>query len=412
MDVVVERCGGLDVHKDTVVACVRTPGPGRQRDEVVATFGTVTVELLALRDWLLAHRVTLVGMESTGVYWKPVFYVLENAMECWLLNARHLRNVPGRKTDVSDAAWIAGLVEHGLVRPSFVPPAPIRELRNLTRYRRAQIEERTREAQRLDKVLQDAGIKLSSVASDTLGVSARAMLAALVSGNRDPDAIADLAKGRLRAKLPALRQALDGRFGSHHALLVGQILAKLDYLDDVIASLSVEIDQVIRPFEAQIALLITIPGVQRRTAEEMIAEIGVDMGRFGTAGQLASWAGMCPGHHESAGKQRSGRARPGPKWLQRSLTESAKAAGRSNGTYLGAQYQRLRGRKGPAKATKAVGHSILVAAFHMLRDGVPYHDLGADWFGRLRPEQHARRLVHQLKALGYDVAITAAPNAA
>jgi transposase len=412
MDVVVERCGGLDVHKDTVVACVRTPGSGRQRDEVVATFGTVTVELLALRDWLLAHRVTLVGMESTGVYWKPVFYVLENAMECWLLNARHLRNVPGRKTDVSDAAWIAGLVEHGLVRPSFVPPAPIRELRNLTRYRRAQLEERTREAQRLDKVLQDAGIKLSSVASDTLGVSARAMLAALVSGNRDPEALADLARGRLRAKIPALRQALDGRFGSHHALLVGQILAKLDYLDEVIASLSAEIDQVIRPFEAQIGLLITIPGVERRTAEEVIAEIGVDMGRFGTAGQLASWAGMCPGHHESAGRQRSGRARPGPKWLQRSLTESAKAAGRSNGTYLGAQYQRLRGRKGPAKATKAVGHSILVAAFYMLRDGVPYHDLGADWFGRLRPEQHARRLVHQLKALGYDVAITAAPNAA
>lgn len=412
MDVVVERCGGLDVHKDTVVACVRTPGPGRQRNEVVATFGTVTVELLALRDWLLAHRVTLVGMESTGVYWKPVFYVLENAMECWLLNARHLRNVPGRKTDVSDAAWIAGLVEHGLVRPSFVPPAPIRELRNLTRYRRAQIEERTREAQRLDKVLQDAGIKLSSVASDTLGVSARAMLAALVSGNRDPEALADLAKGRLRAKLPALRQALDGRFGSHHALLVGQILAKLDYLDEVIASLSAEIDQVIRPFGAQIALLITIPGVERRTAEELIAEIGVDMGRFGTAGQLASWAGMCPGHHESAGKQRSGRARPGPKWLQRSLTESAKAAGRSNGTYLGAQYQRLRGRKGPAKATKAVGHSILVATFHILRDGVPYHDLGADWFGRLRPEQHARRLVHQLKALGYDVAINPTPNAA
>jgi transposase len=377
----------------------------------VVTFGTVTVELLALRDWLLAHRVTLVGMESTGVYWKPVFYVLENAVECWLLNARHLRNVPGRKTDVSDAAWIASLVEHGLVRPSFVPPAPIRELRNLTRYRRAQLEERTRDAQRLDKVLQDAGIKLSSVASDILGVSGRAMLAALVSGDRDPEALADLARGRLRKKLPQLQQALTGRFGPHHAVLIGHILAKLDYLDETIGALSDEIDEVIRPFEPQVALLVTIPGVDRRTAEEVIAEIGVDMDRFGTAAQLASWAGMCPGHHESAGKQRSGRTRPGPKWLQRSLQEAAKAAGRSTGTYLGAQYQRLRGRRGPAKATKAVGHSILVAAFHMLRDGVAYNDLGADWFGRLRPQQHARRLVHQLRALGYEVTITA-PDAA
>ncbi|MGH9013266.1 MAG: IS110 family transposase [Acidimicrobiia bacterium] len=408
MDIIVERCAGLDVHKDTVVACVRVPGSGRKREEVVATFGTTTVELLALRDWLVAHGVTLVGMESTGVYWKPVFYVLEDALECWLLNARHLRNVPGRKTDVSDAAWIAGLVEHGLVRPSFVPPKPIRELRNLTRYRRAQIEERTREVQRLDKVLQDAGIKLSSVASNVLGVSGRAMLEALVAGSDDPAVLAELARGVLRKKLPMLRDALQGRFGAHHALLVGQILAKLDFLDEAIEHLSVEIDRVIAPFEAEIELLVTIPGVQRRSAQELIAETGVDMTRFETSERLASWAGMCPGHHESAGKQRGGRARPGPKWLQRTLRESAKAAGRTKDTYLGAQYTRLRGRRGPAKATKAVGHSILVAAFHILRDGVAYHDLGADWFNRLRPQQHARRLIHQLEALGYHVTINQA----
>jgi transposase len=405
MDVVVERCAGLDVHKDSVVACVRVPGPGRTREEVVATFGATTVELLGLRDWLVACGVTLVGMESTGVYWRPVFYVLEDALECWLLNARHLRNVPGRKTDASDAAWIAGLVEHGLVRPSFVPPKPIRELRDLTRYRRAQIEERTREAQRLDKVLQDAGIKLSSVVSHILGVSGRAMLEALVAGSRDAEVLAELARGTLRKKLPMLRDALQGRFGAHHGLLVGQILAKLDFLDEAIEHLSVEIERVIAPFAAELELLATIPGVKRRSAEELIAEIGVDMARFGTPQQLASWAGMCPGHHESAGKHHGGRARPGPKWLQRTLRESAKAAGHTKGTYLGAQYARLRGRRGPAKATKAVGHTILVAAFHIVRDRVPYNDLGPDWFNRLRPQQHARRLIHQLHALGYSVTI-------
>jgi transposase len=407
MDIVVDCCAGLDVHKDVVVACARTPGQGRRRDEQVATFGTTTVELLALRDWLTGLGVTLVGMESTGVYWKPVFFVLEDAMECWVLNAKHLRNVPGRKTDVADAVWICQLVEHGLVRPSFVPPKPIRELRNLCRYRRAQIEERTREAQRLDKVLQDAGIKLSSVATRTLGMSGRAMLDALVSGTRDPEVLADLAKGNLRKKIPQLRDALEGRFGAHHALLVGTILAKLDFLDDAITRLSGEIDEVIAPFEDEIGLLATIPGVDRRSAQELIAETGVDMTRFGSAQRLASWAGMCPGHHESAGKSRSGAARPGSKWLQRTLRESAKAASRTKNTYLAAQYARLRGRRGPAKATKAVGHSILVAAYHILEQHVPYQDLGGDWFAHLRPEQHARRLVHQLQALGYHVTITA-----
>lgn len=404
MDTIVERCAGLDVHKDIVVACVRVPGEGRGRRSEAATFGTTTPQLLALRDWLGAQGVTLVGMEATGVYWKPVFYALEDVMECWLLNARHLRNVPGRKTDMADAAWIAQLVEHGLVRPSFVPPRPIRELRNLTRYRKAQIEERAREAQRLDKILQDAGIKLSSVATDILGKSGRAMLAALVAGRSDPEALADLAQGQLRKKLPALREALTGGFSGHHALIVGEILAKLDYLDEAIGRLSVEIDKAIAPFAVQVELLDTIPGVNRRTAEALIAEIGVDMARFGSAARLASWAGVCPGQHESAGKAKSGKTRKGSRWLQAHLNQAAKAAARTKGTYLRAQYQRLKGRRGHAKATVAVEHSILVAAYHILDRGVPYADLGEDWFTRRHdPARRARKLADQIRALGYHV---------
>ena len=314
METLIERCAGLDVHKDTVATCVRFPGPSGERVQEIHTFGTTTAELLALRDWLVAHQVTVVGMESTGIYWRPVYYVLEDDFECWLLNARHLRNVPGRKTDVADAAWIAQLVEHGLVRPSFVPPKPIRELRNLTRYRKAQIEERTREAQRLDKILQDAGVKLSSVATDILGVSGRAMLVALVEGTRDPEVLAELARGKLRKKIPRLREALAGRFGAHHALIVGAILGHLEYLDEVIDELSAEIERVIAPFEPEVELLRTIPGVGRRTAESIIAEIGVDMSRFGSSARLASWAGMCPAttsRGESTAPARPARGRSG-----------------------------------------------------------------------------------------------------
>jgi transposase len=405
----VQRCAGIDVHKDTVVTCVRTPGADGQREVVTKTFGTVTAELLALREWLVAMGVTLVGMESTGVYWRPVFYMLEDVTECWLLNARHMRNVPGRKTD--DSAWICQLVEHGLVRPSFVPPKPIRELRNLTRYRKAQIDERSRESQRLDKVLQDAGVKLSSVASDIQGKSARAMLEALVEGERDPEVLAEMALGRMRKKVPQLQEALVGRFGAHHALLVQTILAKVDFLNGAIDDLSTEIDRVIAPFGAEVELLDTITGVDRRTAEGLIAEIGVDMSRFPTSGHLASWAGMCPGNHESAGKRKSGRARKGPKWLGVHLAEAASAAGRSKGTYLGAQHHRLTGRIGYPKANKAVGHSILVAAWHILGNGVPYEDLGEDWFVKRRPEAHARRLAKQIEALGFNVEITPAEAA-
>lgn len=325
MDVMVERAGGIDVHKSMVVACVRVPGPEGERISEVAEFTTFTADLLALRDWLVAHGVTRVGMEATGVYWKPVFYVLEDAMETWLLNARHMHNVPGRKTDVADAEWICRLVEIGLVRPSFVPDKAIREVRDLTRFRRSRMEERTREAQRLDKVLQDAGIKLSSVASDPLGVSGRAMLAALVTGSRDPEMLAELARGTLRKKIPLLRQALEGRFDAHHALLVAEVLEQLDALDASIGRLSEEIDRLIAPFADARDRLSTIPGVDKRAAEAIIGEIGVDMSRFPTAKHLASWAGLCPGNHESAGKSYSGRARKGDEALRTALCEAPAA---------------------------------------------------------------------------------------
>src|SRR6266508_3637465 len=301
----VKRAAGLDVHKDQVTACVRTSGRGEEGREEIHEFATTTRELLALRDWLDSHGVELVAMEATGVYWKPVYYVLEEEFECWVVNARHFRNVPGRKTDVLDAQWLAELAQHGLLRPSFVPPKEIRELRDLTRYRKAQIQERTREVQRLDKILQDAGIKLSSVASRVLGASGRAMLDALVKGTTDPEVLAELARGHLRKKIPALKEALEGRFSPRHALVVGQILAHVDYLDEAISNLSAEIEEVVAPFTEKVELLRTIPGVYDRTAESLLAEIGTDMSRFPTHRHLASWAGMCPGNDESAGKRRS-----------------------------------------------------------------------------------------------------------
>ncbi len=415
MERLFERCAGLDIHKASVVACVRVPGEDGGRDQETRTFGTTTRELLTLLDWLRSWGVTLVGMESTGVYWRPVYYLLEDHMECWLLNAQHLRNVPGRKTDVMDAEWICQLVEHGLVRASFVPPREIRELRDLTRYRKAQIEERTREVQRLEKTLQDAGVKLSSVASKVLGVSGRLMLDALISGTHDPEVLAELAKGQLRKKLPALREALHGRFTGHHALIVGRQLAHIDFLDEAIVELSERIDEVIAPFANKVALLDTIPGVDKRTAELLIAEIGPDMSVFATHRHLASWAGICPGQNESAGKKRSGKTRKGSKWLHAGLTEAAKAASRSKGTYLTAHYQRLRGRRGHQKATVATAHSILIAAWHILSQDIPYADLGEDYFIRRQTEHAERyrnRLIHQLEKLGHKVTLEPIPQAA
>jgi len=408
MDTIIERCAGLDVHQATVTACVRFPSEPGGRGQEIKTFRTTTAGLITLHDWLASFKVTRVGMESTGVYWKCVFYMLEDDFECWLLNAQHLHNVPGRKTDVADAAWICQLVEHGLVRPSFVPPPPIRELRDLTRYRKALIEERGREVQRLHKVVEDAGIKLASVASEVLGVSGRLMLEALVAGTQDPEILAELAKGRLRAKLPALREALEGRFRSYHRLLVGELLSHVDYLDESIERLNAEVDRVIAPFEQERELLSTIPGIKKRTAEVLLAEIGPDMTRFASSAHLASWAALCPGNNESAGKHHSGRTRKGSKWLRKGLVEAARAASRSKDNYLAAQYARLKGKRGDGKAVVAVAHSMLVIAYHVLLRKEPYRDLGADYFLSRQSDAHKNRLVRQLERLGYQVSLTSA----
>ena len=405
MDVVVERVAGLDVHKASVTASVRVPGAAGKREEHTETFASSVPALLVLADWLQAHGVTQVAMEATGVYWKPIWAILEDRFDCLLVNARHVKQVPGRKTDVTDAQWICRLAEAGLLRPSLVPPKPIRTLRNLTRYRKAQIRDRQREAGRLHKLMEDTGIKLDCVASDLLGKSGRAMLDALVAGTTDPAVLAELAKGKLRAKLPALREALQGRFDTEHALIVGRILAHIDYLDEAIAELSQTIERQIAPFANAVELLCTIPGVQRRTAEVIIAETGGDMSAFPTAKHLASWAGVCPGNDESAGKRRSGRTTKGSKWLRAALTEAAKAASRSRDTYLAAQYQRLRGRRGHNKATTAIAHSMLTAAWHMLQTGETYTDPGGDYFVRRDPERTTRRLVARLERLGHTVTL-------
>jgi transposase len=344
-------------------------------------------------------------MEATGVFWKPIWVILEDEFELLLVNARHVKQVPGRKTDVKDAEWLCQLAEAGLLKASFVPPKPIRALRNLTRYRKTQIQERSREANRLHKALEDTGIKLDCVASDILGVSGRLMLDALVAGTTDPEVLADLAKGRLRAKLPALREALEGRFDQLHAVWIGAILAHLDFLDEQIASLTETIGEQIAPFEKAVELLCTIPGVQRRTAEVIIAEIGVDMSVFPSAKELASWAGQCPGNDQSAGRRRSGRTRKGSKWLDWALEEAALAATRTNDVYLQAQYQRLRPRRGHKKALGAVKHSIIIACWHMLSTGELYNDLGGDYFRKRDPERATKRLITQLEALGHTVTL-------
>jgi transposase len=407
MEVVVERCAFLDVHRDTVMACARMPdGTGGRREEM-AQFRTTTSQLLLLADWLVEREVTLVGMEATGVYWKPVHWVLEDCVaEIWVINARHMRNVPGRKTDVADAQWGAQLLEHGLVRPSFIPDRPTREQRDLARYRRSVIEERGREIQRLHKVLEDAGVKLSSVASSVLTKSGREMIDALVAGQRDSEVLAEMAKGRMRSKIPELRDALAGRFNAHHGLLCRAMLARIDQADATIDTLTARIEVLLDPHEAAVTLLVGIPGVSYRSAQVILAEIGTDMSRFPTPGHLASWAGMCPGNNESAGKHRSGRTRHGSKWLRIALVEAAQAAGRSKNTYLSAQYARVRGRRGPGRAAVAVGHSILVIVWHLLSTGEMYTDLGGDYFDRRRTSTaHQRRLVAQLEAMGHKVTL-------
>jgi transposase len=404
MDVLIERCAGLDVHQATVVATVRVAEDGG-RQVVTETFGTMTPDLLALREWLQAYGVTHVALESTGVYWKPIYYVLEDAFALLLINMQELKRVPGRKTDVKESEWLAQLLECGLLRASFVPPPPIRELRDLTRYRVQQVRDRSQEVNRLCKVLEDAGLKLTSVLTDVMGASGRAMLTALVEGTTDPTVLAELARGKLRKKLPALRRALQGRFRPHHAFLLEQVLAKIDFLDDTVARLMAEIDRRLVPFEPMLTALDTIPGVNRIGAISMVAETGGDMGRFPTAAHLCSWGAMCPGHDESAGKRRSGKTRKGNRYLRATLIQAALGAMHSKATALQARYHRVKRHRGHKKAVVAVGHQILEIAYYVMRDGVPYQELGADYFDRRHAERAVRRHVRQLEALGYHVTI-------
>lgn len=410
MEVVVNRCAGLDVHKASVTATVRLPGRKGARREQTETFGTTVPQLMELAGWLAGLGVTVVAMESTGVYWKPVYFLLEEDFDCWLLNARHMRNVPGRKTDVGDSQWICRLVEHGLVRPSFVPPRPVRDLRDLTRQRRVLSEERSRAVQRLDKVLQDAGIKLTSVVSTLQTQSARDMLAALVEGQSDATVLAGLARGRLRAKQAELKEALTSRFRrDHHGLLLGQLLVHIDFLDEQIGLLDARIQELVAPFADLVALVATIPGVSTRGAQVLLAECGWDMARFPTAGHLASWAGICPGNNASGGKRKSGRTRKGSAWLRTELTAAAKAAARTKGTYLAAHHAQIKGRRGWPKAVGATRHDILIAFYYIVRDQVPYKDLGPDWIHQRHSIQHrTRRLVRQLEKLGHQVTLTPA----
>jgi transposase len=411
VETIVERPGALDVHKAHVTACVRVPAKGG-REQHIAEFPTTVNGLLELRDWLAGHGVTQVVMEATGVYWKAPWAILEDEFDCLLVNARHVKQVPGRKTDVSDAAWLCQLAEAGLLRASFVPPKPIRQLRNLTRYRKTQIQERAREVNRLHKALEDAGIKLDCVAADVMGKSGRDMLNALVAGETDPAVLAQLARRQMRKKIPLLREALAGHFDEHHRLWIGAILAHIDFLDEQIARLSVMIEEQIRPFASQVELLCTITGIQRRGAECILAEIGVDMTCFATARHLASWAGQCPGNDQSAGKRRSGRTREGSKWLDFALEEAAMSAIRVKDHYLEAQYRRLKPRRGHKRALGAVQHTILTAIWHMLSTGELYRDLGGDYFTRRDPERQTRRLVAQLERLGHTVTLAEGAAAA
>lgn len=410
MEVLHARCAGLDVHRDVVVACARTVAEGAVQQHV-ERFGTTTVELLRLHEWLSTHGCTHVVMEATGVYWKPVWNVLYDGFELLLANAAHVKNVPGRKTDVNDATWLADLLAHGLVRASFVPDKPVQELRSLLRTRKQLVREKAQHVQRIEKVLQDANIKLTSCISDIMGQSGRAILRALVDGETDPERLLSLTNSRLKAPRKELIEALRGHVTTHHRFLLRLHLEQIGHLEAAVVNLDEEVGRGLDPFRTQVTVLKTIPGISDLMAQVIVTEIGTDMARFPTPGHLLSWAGLCPRNDESAGKRRSTRLRKGAPWLKTQLVQAAWCATRAKKTYLRAQFLRLKARRGPRKAIMAVAASILVAAYHMLRDNVAYHDLGPDYFDRLEHRKLLGRLVKKIQDLGYAVAITPQPAA-
>jgi transposase len=401
LSVVYPRCCGLDVHKRQVQACLLVTTPAGTVAHEQRSFGTMSEDLLALREWLLATGCTCVAMESTGSFWKPIVNLLEGDLEVQVVNAAHIKQVPGRKTDVRDAAWIAGLLRHGLLRPSFIPSRAQRELRDLTRYRMSLVDERSAEVNRLQKVLEDANLKVAGIATDILGKSGREMLDRIVAGETDAARLAQCARGRMRAKIPVLEAALAGTVNAHHRWLLARMLARIDALDALLAEVSAQIAERLAPYEELLVLLDTIPGVGRQTAETLLAEIGTDMGQFPDADHLASWAGMVPGNHESAGKRKSGTTRKGSRWLRASLVVAAQAAGRSTGTALGARYRALAARRGKKRAAVAVGHSILLAVYHVLADHHPYDEHYQ--VPKPPPAPSPDQLVAQLRAQGFAV---------
>jgi transposase len=409
MDVMYARCAGLDVHKDTVVACVRLVVDGKVEREV-RTFGTTTQDLLALGDWLRERQCTHAAMESTGVYWKPVWHVLEESLTLVLANAMHIRNVPGRKTDVNDATWIADLLAHGLIRGSFVPPTPVQEMRDLTRTRKQLVRVAAQHSQRLQKTLEDANIKLASLVSDILGKSGRAILDALVGGESDPEKLADMTSGRLKATRKELVEALRGRVRPHHRFLLKLHLGQIDALDEAVREVEARLGDALQPFRDLEGLLKTMPGVSVTTAQVLLSEIGTDMSRFPTAGHLVSWAGLCPGNDESAGKRRSTRLRKGGQWLKATLVQSAWAATRKKKSYLQSLFHRIKARRGHKKAVIAVAASMLTAAYHMLKNGVEYDELTDNHLAQRDRTKAAKRLVKRLEDLGF--AVTTSPIAA
>jgi transposase len=407
MENILACCAGLDVHKESVEACVRRiESNGRVHSET-RHWGTMTRDLVAMANWLGAEGITNVAMESTGVFWKPIFNILETHFTVLLVNARHLKQVPGRKSDIRDCQWIAQLLQCGLLKGSFIPPRAQRDLRDLTRHRTKLVEEKTRTINRIQKVLEDANIKLASVATDVLGVSGRAMIQRLIEGETDPHKLADLAQRQLRGKIPELEKALEGKLTDHHRFLLKLLWKELAQQEEVIAELEAKIEEHTRPFAAEIDCLDAIPGVDRRVAQVLLAEVGADMKPFPDDQHLSSWAGMCPGNEESAGKRTKRRITPGNRWLKKTLAQAAWAASHTKNTYLASQYRRLAGHRGKKRALIAVGHSMLVVFYHMMKSGVTYADLGGDFFDRLEPQRLTRYYVKRLERLGHKVTLEA-----